>query len=150
MTRPSIGFTWYSARSATATSSSLVRPSSGKQARPALIVTTGRESGVEPGGRLGARADDAADPFGDLVRDDPVGAGEDGREFVAAVSIEAVAVARGGGHGPRDVHEQGVSRGVAQRVVEALEVVEIEHQHRERRALLDRLSELALERSVVA
>ena len=59
---------------------------------------------VEPGGRLGARANDAADPFGDLVRDDPVGAGEDGREFVAAVSIEAVAVARSGGHGSRDVH----------------------------------------------
>ncbi len=104
---------------------------------------------VQSGGRLGTRADDTADPFGDLMRDDPVGAGEDGRELVAAVSVEPIAVTRRVGHGSRDVDEQGVTRGVAEGVVETLEVVEIEHQDGERRALVDRFAELALERAVV-
>ena len=74
---PSVGLTWYSARSATATSSSLVRPSSGKQATPALTVTTGRESASSPAAASARERTTPPDPFGHLVGDEPVGAGQD-------------------------------------------------------------------------
>jgi hypothetical protein len=79
-----------------------------------------------------------------------VGAGQQGCELVAAVAVEPVGFACGVGHRGRELDEQSVAGGVAKRVVEPLECVEIEHQYRERPACLDHRAELALERAVVA
>ena len=100
--------------------------------------------------QLGDRAPDA---YGDLVGDAPIGTGQDRDEFVAAVAIEQVAVARGVGQRLRHAHQERIAGGVAAGVVEGLEPVEVEHEDRERppaAAVRDRLAELTLERSVVA
>ena len=83
------------------------------------------------------------DPLGDLVGGAPVGAGQDRRELVAAVAVQPVAVARGAGQGAGDPDQQGVAGGVATRIVEGLELVEVEHQHRERMAATARRHDLA-------
>ena len=105
----------------------------------------------------GDRGDGGPDPIGDLVGREPVGTGQDGGELVAAVAVEPIRVAGRRGHGPCDAHEQRVSGGMAARVVERLERIEIHHQDRERfgrllvvARLAERLAELALEGAVVA
>ena len=85
--------------------------------------------------------------------DAPVRPNEDRHELVSAVAIQPVAVSRGVCHRFRDADQERVTGGVTARVVEGLEPVEVEHEHREGPAaapIRDRLAELALERAVVA
>ena len=81
----------------------------------------------------------------------PVGAGQDGRELVAAVAVQPVAVAGRAAHRRANDDEQAVPGRMAHRVVERLERVQVQHQDGERRGRrLHRLTELALEGTVVA
>ena len=78
---------------------------------------------------------------------------EQDRELVAADARDRVA-ARGRGCEPRaDRREQPVARDVAERVVDGLEVVEVEHQHGNRRlrrvVALERVHDAAAEEGAV-
>ena len=70
----------------------------------ASVVREAGDAGADRHGRTDDRArpirDGPADPVGDLVGDDTVGAGQDRRELVAAVAIEPVAVAGRRGSSP--------------------------------------------------
>ena len=121
---------------------------------PPVVGVAGDADADRDGRSAGLRrqlGDGTSDPIRHLVGGLPIGAGQDRRELVAAVAIEAVAFAGGAGEGPGDGRQQGVAGRVAAGVVERLERVHVEHQDREGTAAdRDRLAELALERAVVA
>ena len=71
------------------------------------------------------------------------------REFVAAVAEHEVGVAAGADQAGRDPPQQGVAGLVAALVVDRSEVVEVEHDQAERRALANAPFEPFLERAVV-
>ena len=109
--------------------------------RPAVVGVAGdadadRHARARLGGVarqwVGPFADGSPDPLGDLVGRHAVGTRQERRELVAAVAVQPVGVARGVGHRPGELDEQAVAGRVAERVVEPLEGVEVEHQHRER------------------
>ncbi len=110
----------------------------------------GADRDARAAGRRAALVDRPADPLGHVVGDQPVGPGQDGGELVAAVPVEAVAVARRTVHRAGDLDQECVAGRMTERVVVALEGVEVEHQDGERVAQLDRLAELPLEGAVVA
>ena len=56
---------------------------------------------------------------------------QDDGKFVAAQSRERVAVAQASFHAFRDRHEQGIAEPVSQRIVDLLEVVEIDEHYRQ-------------------
>ena len=68
--------------------------------RHAVIGVAGHPTLIVTGGPSIARTvgDGAPDAFGHVVGGLAVGTGKDGRELVAAVAIQAIAVARGRGH----------------------------------------------------
>ena len=79
--------------------------------------------------------------------------GQQHRELVAAEPREHVGVAQPRAQRPRDAHDQLVAGAVAERVVDRLEVVEVEHQRGAARPVAldqrDVALELALERAPV-
>ena len=62
------------------------------------------------------------------------GVGQNQNEFLAAIARQLVLRAHRGTRHLGQVHERGVARGVAQPVVEHLEIVQIEQRHAQRRA----------------
>ena len=104
----------------------------GRAPTPALTVTVGPVV-------LGQPHDRGPDPLG---RPRGIGAARDARqqdgELVAAVAVDAVAVAQRAGHRGRDPRQQRVALGVAVPVVVGLERVEVEHQQAERLLAGDR------------
>ncbi|GAO22120.1 hypothetical protein ALISP_1940 [Alicycliphilus sp. B1] len=57
-------------------------------------------------------------------------------ELVAAQARHGVALAHGALQAPGDLHQQGIAHAVAQRIVDMLEVVQVEEHHGQRRAVL--------------
>jgi hypothetical protein len=72
------------------------------------------------------------------------------RELVAAQACQHVAVAQARLQALGDAHDLLVARAVAQRVVEVLEVVRVEHQHRAARAITLHVRRVAVELALEA
>src|SRR3954453_10024637 len=88
------------------------------------------------------RLDRSADPLGDLQRGLLIGAGDDDRELLAAEAGSDVAVAKLSTDRLGKRTQNRIAREMAVRVVEAPEVVEIEHEKGERRSPAGRALEL--------
>ena len=117
------------------------------------VVGVERRAGADRDERartLGQSRDGGPDPVGDLADGAARDPGQQDRELVAAVAVDAVAVAQRVGHRERDPAQQRVALGMAVPVVVGLERVEVEHQQAERLLALDQQPELALEGAVVA
>ena len=71
--------------------------------------------------------------------------GEDERELVAADAREHVGLAQHLPQGVADAHQQGIAGGMAERVVDALEAVEVEQHERCRATVAARPADLAIE-----
>ena len=76
------------------------------------------------------------------------GVGQDGRELLAAIAARVVLVAQRATQGGCDRLQHPVALVVAVGVVEFLEVVDVEHQHRQRQVVAARTVEFALQRLV--
>ena len=104
--------------------------------------------------RIAAAQPAGEDPAGDGQAGVDVRARQDDRELVAPDPERAVIAPKRGGHGPADRLQELVAAGVASLVVDALEVVDVDQQERQRRATPDGHVELAgelfLERSMVS
>ena len=102
-----------------------------------------------------ALADLAAQALGDLDRVLAAGAGQDHEDLLAADPVDRVAGPQRRPHRVGDVLQDGVAGGVAELVVDPLEVVEVAEQQRVREALLGvaglavELAEALLERVAV-
>ena len=106
---------------------------------------------ARPVARRPEGSDGSADAFRDVAGTSPARVGEQDRELVAAVPIDAVTATRGRLDRSRDIPEQLVARRVAKGVVVDLEAVQVHHQDGEGPAFggLDLRSQLALERAVI-
>ena len=105
------------------------RPVPGSEtATPMLIVTAHPDRA--------ALAHLPPQPLGDLDRVGAGGAGQDDEDLLAADPVDRVAGAQRGPHRVGDVLQDGVAGGVAELVVDPLEVVEVAEQQRVREALL--------------
>ncbi len=93
--------------------------------------------------RLGERPDDLARNLGRVVGLAQTLEGDD--ELVATQPRQGVALAYAGGHLAGDFLEQQVAYVVAERVVDVLEAVQVDEQHRERIALAARVDDPLLE-----
>ena len=127
---------WYIARSASRISSSGV-------ARPAAVGDADAEvDGHQLGAGVHRRLEGAQHPRGDGAefRDGILDVRQHDRELVAAEPGDDVLRAHGVAQPARDGDEQRVADGVAERVVDDLEVVDVDEQHPERAGAVGELA----------
>ena len=115
------------ARSTASISSSSVEPSSGCDTRPTLTVV-GASSRVSVAGEL---LGSLADLLGDHERPAEVGLREQDDELVAGVAIGGVHGADRAPNGAGDAPNGGVTPFMAQRVVDQLQAVHVDHEQAE-------------------
>ena len=87
----------------------------------------------------GSRGDAPAQPFGHHGRDRHVGFRHDDDEFLAAVAAGEIDAADRLADAQRELAQHVVAGVVAVRVVDRLEIIDIDHQHRDRLAARGRL-----------